>query len=151
MGEEHLFYDLMCSLKFPVTVHFVGALDELLRAVYSYTSQSRWPERLSLEGLMDSYRRDYGPEESWPCNASVIDAGEIVEAIFVARAFSLGIGYTDEAWEHLQDGLGLVWGESDDSTRVASCAQLLAGGQRIREWCAGGGMHGEPLDEWSYS
>lgn len=150
MDETELFYDLMCNLKIPLTAHFVGALDKLLWAAHCYTTQSRWPEKLSFEGIIYSHR-DYGYADSWPCNANVIDAGDIVEAIFMASAFSMDIGYTEEAWEHLQDGLGLGWGEPDDSARMVSCAQLLAGGQRIREWCAGGGMHGEPLDEWSYS
>ena len=61
----------------------------------------------------------------------------------MARLFALDKWYSGLSWENLQQGVGLVEDEeNDDSERMASCAQLLAGGQRIRKWCAGEGVEG---------
>jgi hypothetical protein len=67
-----------------------------------------------------------------------MDVGHIVHSIYLSRLFALNRAYSLWAWEHLQQGLGLLVSSNSDSMRIGSCAQLLGAGQRIRKWCAGG-------------
>lgn len=134
MDEHTLFYDLLRDLKFPVTAQVVGGLDRIIGAVCLYahcdigTSPplDRWPP---------SYAQDNWP----PRPEDEIDTQFIVNSIFIARAYSMRYGYCWEAWQALRDGLGLYGEENSDSMRIGSCAQLLAAGQQLRDWCAGRG------------
>lgn len=88
-----------------------------------------WTENFLLNLPWDTEPAEDGDEDDGEEYANTW----IVTTFGDARLFALGYGYSAFAWNALIDGLGLGGeGVNSDSMRIGSCAQLLAGGQRIK-------------------
>ncbi|EAU84086.1 hypothetical protein CC1G_06948 [Coprinopsis cinerea okayama7 len=66
----------------------------------------------------------------------------VAASLAAGRLYSLGYGYSSYSWDKLMQGLGDR--ANCDSMRLGSCVQLLAGGQKIKQWIYGTGPVCEP-------
>jgi hypothetical protein len=124
--------------------HMTQTLNEaMLDESDSESSSSR--EQLGRDGVEDDIVKvSSTPEfaEDW-----------IIVAFASARLFSMGYGYSIMSLNALSDGLGLSKNtQTSDTMRIGACAQLLAGGQRIKDWTFGRGSdvttHGKLSAHW---
>ena len=150
MREESLFYEFVTCLDLPSDAEGVCALDDIITAIFEYGKEKgantnydlgEWCTH-NLIGLPQDLRGYPG----------CIDTYYITKYLYVARIFALEWGYDCDAWDNLRTGVGLPDEEyTSDSTRIAACAHLLGGGQKIRRWCGGEGIHGRPgyFDSWT--
>ncbi|KAJ3523953.1 hypothetical protein NMY22_g11210 [Coprinellus aureogranulatus] len=141
MDESQLFMDFLLFIELPVTAPVVQGIDNLILAIFDYARKN---DKVEVAADM----MYWWSETHCDCTPDLSDSrGEvaeeyIVDFLYMARLFSLDKAYSVFCWTYLQQGLGLLGGRNSDSTRLASCVQLLGGGHRIKKWCAGGGLDG---------
>ncbi|TEB23293.1 hypothetical protein FA13DRAFT_1818454 [Coprinellus micaceus] len=149
MNEESLFYEFVTCLDLPFNAEVVCALDNIIAGIFGYAKEkiinadpyvAEWCSHHILGLPLDF--------QGYP---GFMDKDYIVASLYVARMFALEWSYDWNAWDNLRTGVGLPNEDyTSDSTRIAACAQLLGGGQKIRRWCGGEGMDGQPeyFDNW---
>jgi hypothetical protein len=124
--------------------HNPAALDAIWQGVFTIASRHGWTEEIREETYF--WTEQFLLEPAW--DTEPLDECEedgdgydnvwITTALGSARLFSLGYGYSSFTWNALLDGLALGGGEPcSDSMRIGSCAQLLGGGMRIKEYLLG--------------
>ena len=149
LEAERLFRYFVGYLDIPENAQGMEAIDDLLSAIFTYARENS----IAMNPLIVSWaeRRFLGPAGDLN-EPGFTDMEYIVTSLFLARMFSLELGYVCFGWIHLREGLGLRHGDEwvSDSTLIGACAQLLGGGHRIRKWCAGIGLEGRPdyFDSW---
>jgi hypothetical protein len=123
--------------------HNPAALDAVWQGIFTIAARHGWTEEIREETYF--WTEQFLLEPAW--DTEPLDEREegdeydnvwITTAFGSARLFSLGYGYSSFTWNALLDGLALNEGEPcSDSMRIGSCAQLLGGGMRIKEYLLG--------------
>jgi hypothetical protein len=123
--------------------HNPAALDAVWQGVFTIAARHGWTEEIREETYF--WTEQFLLELAWdtePLDEREDDGEEydnvwITTAFGSARLFSLGYGYSSFAWNALLDGLALGGEQCSDSMRIGSCAQLLGGGVRIKDFLLG--------------